>query len=84
MAKDVLEGKVSREDITSVCRETAKSLDMSRNGSRWRCEVTAVEITNQGYKKYRFYIHDKNSGREYEAQATVKNEETAKWNVKEI
>ncbi|EHK01221.1 hypothetical protein HRED_09322 [Candidatus Haloredivivus sp. G17] len=44
---------------------------MSRSGSRWRCEVTAVDITSEGFKEYNFYIHDKNSGREYEAQAIV-------------
>jgi hypothetical protein len=77
-------GKTSRSDITSICRETAKSLDMSRNGSRWRCEVTDVDITDEGFKKYQFYIHDKNSGREYEAQAVVENKQTANWEVQEI
>ena len=57
---------------------------MSRNGSRWRCEVTRIDITDEGFKKYRFYIHDKNSGREYEAQAVVENEQTANWKVQEI
>lgn len=84
MDQDNLAGKTSRADITSICRETAKSLDMSRDGSRWRCEVTKVDITDEGFKKYNFYIYDKNSGREYEAQAVVENEETAKWEVQEI
>lgn len=84
MDKDNLAGKTSRSDITSICRETAKSLDMSRSGSRWRCEVTKVDITDEGFKKYSFYIHDKNSGREYEAQAVVENEQTANWEVQEI
>lgn len=78
------DGEASRNDITSICRETAKSLDMSRNGSRWRCEVTRIDITDEGFKKYRFYIHDKNSGREYGAQAIVENEQTANWKVQEI
>lgn len=84
MGLDDFAGEVSRHDITSICRETAKSLDMSRSGSRWRCEVTKVDITNEGFKEYRFYVHDKNSGREYEAQALVENEQTAKWEVQEV
>jgi hypothetical protein len=84
MEQSDLAGKTSRSDITSICRETAKSLDMSRSGSRWRCEVTAVDITSEGFKEYNFYIHDKNSGREYEAQAIVENEQTANWEVQEI
>ncbi|MFO7794375.1 MAG: hypothetical protein R6V35_05380 [Candidatus Nanohaloarchaea archaeon] len=84
MEQDNLAGKTSRTDITSICRETAKSLDMSRSGSRWRCEVTDVSITDEGFKKYQFYVHDKNSGREYEAQAVVENEQTANWEVQEI
>ena len=84
MEHEELAGKTSRNDITSICRETAKSLDMSRSGSRWRCEVTAVDITDQGFKKYKFYICDKNSGREYQAQAIVENEQTADWQVQEV
>lgn len=84
MKQEDLGGKTSRSDITSICRETAKSLDMSRNGSRWRCEVTKVDITDEGFKEYRFYVYDKNSGREYEAQAVVENEQTADWEVQEI
>lgn len=73
-----------RGEITSLCRETAKSLDMERNGSRWKCEVTNITITDHGVKKYSFYIHDKNSGNEYQAEAHVENGETAKWNLETV
>jgi hypothetical protein len=73
-----------RSNIVSICRETAKSLDMARTGSRWHCEVTEVGITRNGVKKYEFYIHDKNSGHEYEATARVENEQNAEWDVSEV
>lgn len=77
------EGNI-RGEISSICRETAKSFDMSRNGSRWRCEVTDISISGQGIKSIRFYIHDKNSGREYQAQAVIENNETAEWKILEV
>lgn len=73
-----------RSNLVSICRDTAKSLDMVRTGSRWHCEVTEVEITRNGVKRYEFYILDKNSGHEYEAQARVQNEQNAEWDVEEV
>lgn len=73
-----------RNKIVSICRETAKSLDMVRRGSRWLCEVTEVNISREGVKRYDFYILDKNSGQEYEGQARVENEENAEWDVQKI
>jgi hypothetical protein len=73
-----------RGELTSLCRETAKSLDMERNGSRWKCEVTSVKITDHGVKHYSFYIHDKNSGNEYQAEAYVENGETANWKLEAV
>lgn len=73
-----------RNNIVSICRDTAKSLDMSRNGSRWLCEVTEVNVSREGIKEYGFYILDKNSGHEYEATADVENKENAEWEVTEI
>lgn len=73
-----------RNKLVSICRDTAKSLDMARHGSRWLCEVTKVEISGEGVKKYNFYILDKNSGQEYEARATVEYEENAEWDLQKI
>jgi hypothetical protein len=71
-------------DITSVCRKTAKSLDMTSNGSRWKCEVTEVNISNEGVKKYGFYVNDKNSDKEYQVEALIENNETADWTIEEV
>jgi hypothetical protein len=73
-----------RDEVTSICRETAKSLDMERSGSRWKCEVTDVAISGHGVKRYRFYVHDKNTGQEYRAEARVENGETANWRLMEV
>ena len=73
-----------RDEITSICRETAKSLDMERSGSRWKCEVTSTAISGQGVKRYSFYVHDKNTGREYQAEARIENGETAEWHLEEL
>lgn len=73
-----------RSELTSICRETAKSLDMERNGSRWKCEVTEIKITDHGVKRYSFYINDKNSGNEYQAEAHVENGETANWKLQKV
>ncbi|MFB6190416.1 MAG: hypothetical protein ABEJ91_02480 [Candidatus Nanohaloarchaea archaeon] len=77
-------GDELRGKIVSICRDTAKSLDMARTGSRWHCEVTEVSINCNGVKKYEFYVHDKNSGREYRAEARVENEQNAEWQVGEV
>lgn len=71
-------------EITSICRETAKSLDMMRNGSRWKCEVTEVKISDEGVKRYGFYVNDKNSDKEYQAEALIENKETANWSINEV
>ncbi|MFQ3307980.1 MAG: hypothetical protein ACI977_000195 [Candidatus Nanohaloarchaea archaeon] len=71
-------------DITSVCRKTAKSLDMTSNGSRWKCEVTEVKISDEGVKKYGFYVNDKKANREYQAEARIENNETAEWTINEV
>ena len=73
-----------RGKLTSLCRETAKSFDMSQNGSRWKCEVTEVEISLQGVKRYSFYIYDKNSGHEYQAKAVLENNEDATWSIERV
>ncbi len=73
-----------RNEITSICRETAKSLDMMRNGSRWKCEVTEVKILDEGVKRYGFYVNDKNSDKEYQAEALIGNKETADWDIEEV
>lgn len=73
-----------RNKLTSICRDTAKSLDMTRSGSRWVCEVTEVNVGQSGVKNYRFYILDKNSGHEYEARAKVENNEPAEWDIREV
>ncbi len=73
-----------RSNLTSICRETAKSLDMVRTGSRWHCEATRISISANGVKVYEFYILDKNSGHEYEVQATIENDQNAEWNVSEV
>lgn len=70
--------------ITSICRETAKSLDMMRNGSRWKCEVTEVKVSDEGVKNYGFYVNDKNSDREYQVKALIENDETANWKIEEV
>lgn len=73
-----------RSDITSICRETAKSLDMTRNGSRWKSEVTEVKISDEGVKRYGFYVNDKNSDKEYQVEALIENNETANWEIQEV
>lgn len=73
-----------RSKLTSICRETAKSLDMARNGSRWKCEVTDVRISGGGVKRYGFYVHDKNSGEEYQLKALVENNESATWKIEKV
>lgn len=73
-----------RNEITSICRETAKSFDMMKNGSRWKCEVTEVKISDEGVKKYGFYVNDKNSDKEYQAEALIENRETADWSIEEV
>lgn len=73
-----------RNEITSICRETAKSFDMTRNGSRWKCEVTEVKISDEGVKRYGFYINDKTSDKEYQAEALIENNETADWSIEEV
>ena len=73
-----------RNDITSICRETAKSLDMTRSGSRWKCEVTEVKISDDGVKRYGFYVNDKKSDAEYQAKALIENGETASWEIQEV
>ena len=81
------EKEISKElhsEITSICRETAKSLDMTRNGSRWKCEVTEVKISDEGVKRYGFYVNDKNSDKEYQAEALIENNETADWDIEEV
>lgn len=76
--------KEFRDNLTSICRETAKQLDMSREGSRWICEVTDLKIRRDGRKKYSFYILDRNSGHEYQAEALIDNEQNAEWEVEEV
>lgn len=73
-----------RNKLTSICRDTAKSFDMSRNGSRWKAEVTQVKVSDQGVKRYSFYIYDKNSGHEYQAEATLENKENAEWEIERV
>lgn len=73
-----------RNEISSICRETAKSLDMTRNGSRWKCEVTEVKISDDGVKRYGFYVNDKKSDKEYQAKALIENGETASWEIQEV
>lgn len=74
-------GSDLRNEITSICRETAKTFDMTRNGSRWKCEV---KVSDEGVKRYGFYINDKNSDKEYQAQALVENNDTANWKIQEV
>jgi hypothetical protein len=76
--------KEFRNKLTSICRETAKTLDMARNGPRWLCEVTDLQIVGEGRKVYQFYIMDKNSGHEYQAQASVEREESAEWDIEKV
>ena len=73
-----------RNEISSICRETAKSLDMTRSGSRWKCEVTEVKISDEGVKRYGFYVNDKNSDKEYQAKAVIENNDTASWEIQEV
>lgn len=76
--------KEFRNKLTSICRETAKTLDMARNGPRWLCEVTRVRVLGEGRKHYQFYIMDKNSGQEYQAMAIVEREESAEWSLEKV
>ncbi len=71
-------------EISSICRETAKSFDMTRSGSRWKCEVTEVEVSDEGVKRYGFYVNDKNSEREYQVEALIENRENAEWKIQEV
>jgi|GEM_PF-619137 hypothetical protein len=71
-----------REKVISTCRETAKTLGMSKRGSRWLSEVTEVTLKNQNIIEYGFYILDKKTGNEYEAKAIVQNNDNANWTVK--
>lgn len=73
-----------RNEITSICRETAKTFDMTRNGSRWKCEVTEVKVSDEGVKRYGFYVNDKNSDKEYQAKAVIENNDTASWEIEEV
>lgn len=73
-----------RGEITSICRETAKTFDMTRNGSRWKCEVTEVKVSDEGVKKYGFYVNDKISDKEYQAEALIENRENAEWKISEV
>ncbi len=73
-----------RDKLVSTCRDTAKSLDMAQSGSRWLCEVTRVTISSRGSKKYQFYILDRNSRYEYEAEASIDNDENAEWSVSQV
>lgn len=73
-----------RNEITSICRETAKSLDMTRSGSRWKCEATEVKISDEGVKRYGFYVNDKKSDKEYQAEALIENGEAASWSIQEV
>ena len=47
-------------------------------------EVTEVVVTSNGLKKYKFYVHDENSGYEYEVTASLDNNEDAEWNQEKI
>jgi hypothetical protein len=71
-----------REKVISTCRETAKTLGMSKRGSRWLSEVTEVTLKNQNIIEYGFYILDMKTGNEYEAKAIVQNNDNANWTVK--
>lgn len=73
-----------RSEITSICRETAKTFDMTRNGSRWKCEVTEVEVSDEGVKRYGFYVNDKKSEMEYQVEALIENRENAEWKIQEV
>lgn len=70
-----------RTKIVSSCRETAKSLDMSKRGSRWISEVTEVHLKDK-VVEYGFYVIDKRTGNEYEVEAIVEEKGNADWNVK--
>ena len=73
-----------RKEITSICRETAKNFDMMKNGSRWKCEATEVKISDEGVKRYGFYVNDKNSDKEYQVVAQIENRENANWEIQEV
>lgn len=70
-----------REKIVSACRETAKSLEMSKRGSRWFSEVTEISLKDQQIVEYRFYVLDKKTGNEYEVEAVVEDGGNADWEV---
>jgi hypothetical protein len=70
-----------REKVTSTCRETAKTLEMSKRGSRWFSEVTEVKLKEQHIIEYGFYVLDKKTGNEYEVTAIVENANNADWSV---
>jgi len=71
-----------REKVTSTCRETAKTLEMSKRGSRWFSEVTEVKLKEQHIIEYGFYVLDKNTGNEYEVTAVVESSNNADWDVR--
>lgn len=76
--------KEIRNKLTSTCRETAKTLGMSKRGSRWLSEVTKINLKDQNIIEYGFYILDKKTGNEYEATAVVQDNDNAEWDVKFI
>lgn len=75
-----MKGKI-RQKVISTCRETAKTLGMSKRGSRWLAEITEVKLKNQNIIEYGFYVLDKKTGNEYEATAILQNNDNADWNV---
>ncbi len=70
-----------RNKLTSTCRETAKTLGMSKRGSRWLSEITEIKLKDQNIIEYGFYVLDKKTGNEYEVNAVVQNNDNADWNV---
>ncbi|PSG99217.1 MAG: hypothetical protein BRC29_03770 [Nanohaloarchaea archaeon SW_7_43_1] len=73
-----------RNKLTSICRETAKTLKMDRDGARWFCETTELNIKDEGKMIYRFYVMDKNSGHEYQVNAVIEKDDITDWNVREV
>lgn len=71
-----------RQKVISTCRESAKSLGMSKRGSRWLSEITEVKLKKQNIIEYSFYVLDKQTGNEYEADAVVQNNDNADWTVR--
>ena len=73
--------KKIKNKLISACRETAKTLGMSKRGSRWLSEMTEVKLKKENIIEYGFYVLDKNSENEYEVKAVVQNNENADWEV---